>query len=492
MHHAASLVALALLSLVSLTRAESVKAPCFGIHVVDEDTGRGIPLIELRTVNDVRGITDNSGWIAFHEPGLMDREVWFYLSQFPGYEHARDGFGYNGVRLKTTPGTAATLKLKRANIAERISRNTGQGLYRDSELLGLPCPLPNLSPAGVMGQDSVQATPYQGKIFWLWGDTNVPHYPLGNFQTTSAFTSRQLSPEQGLAFDYCTDNARPDKLRHMLPLKDPGAVWLFGLLTVQDDQGKEALIAHYSRHQALDKIAEHGIARFDDQLGHFVVIKTLDRSNQWRFPRGHAVRAGEYFYFPDSFLVVRVKAQWADLLDPTHYEALRYDEGRHEWQWQREQEPTSQAEETRLLLQGLMPREQARYRLKDAASDRLVRLHGASIQWNEHRQRWILIGVQSGDKDDPSPLGEVWYAESRQPDGPWGKTVKVVSHPRYTYYNPIHHTFLDASGGRFIYFEGTYTLEFSGNPLAPARYDYNQLMYKLDLDNARLKPAQVE
>jgi hypothetical protein len=84
----------------------------------------------------------------------------------------------------------------------------------------------------------------------------------------------------------------------------------------------------------------------------------------------------------------------------------------------------------------------------------------------------------------------VWYAESKQPDGPWGKAAKVVSHPRYTYYNPVHHTFLDADGGRFIYFEGTYTLEFSGNPVAPARYDYNQLMYKLDLDNPRLKSAQ--
>ncbi|MFZ4596657.1 MAG: hypothetical protein ACOYOF_20555, partial [Verrucomicrobiaceae bacterium] len=54
----------------------TIQAPCFGIHVVDEATGRGIPLIELRTVNDIRVITDNAGWAAFHEPGLMEREVW--------------------------------------------------------------------------------------------------------------------------------------------------------------------------------------------------------------------------------------------------------------------------------------------------------------------------------------------------------------------------------------------------------------------------------
>jgi hypothetical protein len=84
----------------------------------------------------------------------------------------------------------------------------------------------------------------------------------------------------------------------------------------------------------------------------------------------------------------------------------------------------------------------------------------------------------------------MWYAESAAPDGPWHKAVKVASHPRYSYYNPIHHGFLDAEGGKIIYFEGTYTLEFSGNPLAPARYDYNQLMYRLDLGDQRLKAAQ--
>lgn len=470
----------------------AVKAPYFGIHVVDEETGRGVPLIELRTVNDVRGITDNAGWIAFNEPGLMDREVWFYVSLSPGYERQKDGFGYTGVRVKTTPGTSATVKMKRLNIAERVARTTGQGLYRDSELLGLPCALPNLTAAGVMGQDSVQAVPYQDKIFWLWGDTNVPHYPLGNFQTTSAFTPKELKPEQGIAFDYLVDSERPDKLRHMLPIKDPGAVWLFGLLTVKDDQGKEAMIAHYSRHKALDNAVEHGLARYSDEKGHFEVIKQLDPANKWRFPRGHAVKAGEYFYFPEGFLCVRVKAHWVDLMDPARYEALHYDETKRVWQWQHEQEPTSQGDETRLLLKGTMPREQARYRLKDVEKDKLVRLHGTSIQWNEHRKRWVLIGVQSGERDDPSPLGEVWYAESKEPDGPWGKAVKVVTHPRYTWYNPVHHSFLDAEGGRYIYFEGTYSLEFSGNPLAPARYDYNQLMYKLDLDDPRLKVVRVE
>src|SRR4026208_1432091 len=89
----------AILLLTCLAAAdESVPPPYFGIQVVDEATDRGVPLIELRTVNDIALVTDSAGWIAFHEPGLIDREV-FFAVEGPGYEHAKDGFGMRGVRL---------------------------------------------------------------------------------------------------------------------------------------------------------------------------------------------------------------------------------------------------------------------------------------------------------------------------------------------------------------------------------------------------------
>ena len=80
--------------------------------------------------------------------------------------------------------------------------------------------------AGVMGQDSVQATPYRGKIFWLWGDTNVAHYPLGNFQTTAALSplpGAECRPDLGIHFDYFTDPAHPDRVRAGRWLKARGA-----------------------------------------------------------------------------------------------------------------------------------------------------------------------------------------------------------------------------------------------------------------------------
>ncbi len=476
-----------LFSLVPWAAADAIKPEYFGFRVVDDATGRGIPLTEWRTVNDIRIVSDNAGWVSFQEPGLMDREVWFYLSLSPGYEGKKDGFGYTGVRLLTRPGTTAEVKLKRTNIAERIGRTTGQGLYRHCEFLGLPHPLPNMNNAGVMGQDSVQAVPYAGRIFWLWGDTNVPHYPLGNFRTTAAFTTADVEAENGIAFDYLTDQKAPSKLRAMLPLDSPGAVWLFGLLAVAGADGKETLLAHYGRHKSLAKPEDHGLAIFDDKLQRFSVIKRLDPEDEWRFPRGHAVREGQYFYFSDSFLHTRVAADWDDVIDPSKYEALRYDSS---WKWQRKLPPTTQNDEAKLLLEGKMPTKDVRYQLRDAATKKTIRLHGSSITWNAYRQRWIMIGLQAAGKDDPSPLGEVWYAESPKPDGPWQTAVKVASHPRYSFYNPIHHTFLDKDGGRIIYFEGTYSLEFSGNPTAPAHFDYNQLMYRLDLDNEALAPVR--
>ena len=89
-----------------------------------------------------------------------------------------------------------------------------------------------------------------------------------------------------------------------------------------------------------------------------------------------------------------------------------------------------------------------------------------------------------------SQLGEVWYAEAEQPEGPWKYARKVVTHDRYSFYNPKHHLFFDQQGGRIIYFEGTYTDTFSGNPTPTPRYNYNQVMYRLDLSDPRLKPAQ--
>ena len=101
------------------------------IRVIDADTERGVPLVQLTTVNHRRFISDSQGVIAFNEPGLMNRRVFFQVFSH-GYEFPKDGYGYRGRAIQVKAGGTVTLKLQRFNIAERLYRVTGQGKYRDS------------------------------------------------------------------------------------------------------------------------------------------------------------------------------------------------------------------------------------------------------------------------------------------------------------------------------------------------------------------------
>ena len=159
------------------------------IRVVDSKTGRGVPLIELETVNGLRFVTDNAGRIAFREPGMMGREIFFSVHGH-GYGVPKDGFGIAGVRVVPQPGKPARIEVTRRLPAERLCRLTGEGTYRDTLLLGMKPPLAESPhPGGVAGQDSIEAAIYAGKVHWFWGDTSRMSYPLGLFRTAGATTS---------------------------------------------------------------------------------------------------------------------------------------------------------------------------------------------------------------------------------------------------------------------------------------------------------------
>lgn len=472
----------------------AASADFFGIRVVDESTGQGVPLMTLKTTNHLAFTTDSAGWIAFQEPGMMDQEVFFHLSG-PGYAIAKDGFGYASLRLKPKAGELTEVKVMRLNIAERLYRITGQGIYRDSTLLGQESLLPRANVnAGVTGQDSVQAVPWQGRLFWLWGDTNRLSYPLGNFHSTCAWSdlpeSGGLHPREGIHLEYLTDEE--GQLRKMVPSDQPGVVWLFGLLAVPDLTGRQHLLGHYGRYKDLATRVEHGVVEYDESKGHFVPLLQLGEEFTWQHPVGNAVlvknEEGDYFYFTHHFAVTRVPADYDSVQNPGAYEALAWTESAQDYRWQKQLVPVTQSSETQMIREKKMPAEKARFQVKDGVTGKPVLIHRSSVNWNAHRQRWIMIATQQGS--EVSALGEVWYAEAVAPSGPWNKAVKIATHPRYSFYNPRHHVFFDEDGGRVIYFEGTYTETFSGNPEPTPRYDYNQLMYRLDLSDERLKMAQ--
>ncbi len=482
------------------------------LRFVDAETGRGIPLVEARTVNDVLLVTDNFGRIAIAEPEWMDRDVYFSVRSH-GYEIDRDGFGFSGVKVPLKPGSKHEFRLKRTNIAERIARLTGEGRFRDSVLLGYPVgDSHRQTPGGVVGQDSVQAIPFKNQLYWFWGDTQRIDYPLGLFRTAGARSSlhplddRRLS--EGISFDYFVD-PKGKFARSMIPYpsKPQGVVWITGLATVRDKTGIEKLVVHYSRREGLSKELEQGLAVWNDDKEIFEPVLVLSLEETWRKPSGHPVIYEEdgkrWLLFGSPHPNVRVEARLEQVLDPTAYEAFTCNKrdakknvlpefnaaGIPMWRWQKELPPTDSKQERAWLNDRLITQEMCRFLPFDAqAPDRSVQLHSGTVQWNAYRNRWILIAGEYGGTS--SLLGEVWYAEATSPLGPFKKGIKIATHDRMSFYNVCHHPFLDSSDGRFIYYEGTYTKDFSGSQEATPRYNYNQVLYRLDLGSNKLDRAR--
>ncbi|HEV2971843.1 MAG TPA: hypothetical protein VGY55_17850, partial [Pirellulales bacterium] len=189
-----AIVGLILLPLVGSAAEPARGDKYFKITIVDRETRRGVPLVELRTVDNVRYYTDSNGVVAFSDPALMGEEVFFHVSS-PGYEFPKDGFGNRGKTLKAVAGGSAQLEIDRINIAQRLYRITGADIYADSLLVGQAAPIAKpLLNARVVGQDSAVNAVYQGKLYWFSGDTSRPGYPLGNFDTTGATS---ILPDRG-------------------------------------------------------------------------------------------------------------------------------------------------------------------------------------------------------------------------------------------------------------------------------------------------------
>ena len=232
-------------------------------------------------------------------------------------------------------------------------------------------------------------------------------------------------------------------------------------------------------------------------------------------PEGHPFRvreAGkEWLYFGTqemgAFPLVRNLPDLAHIADSKTYEAFtclapgtrfqgsqtrldRAVDGHLIWAWKQNTAALGEDEAVTLVAAGKMKPSEVLTQLRDIDTDAVVTSHGGSVFWNPYRKRWILITTQVFGS--PSFLGEVWFAEADTPVGPWLYARKVAAHDHYTFYNPTQEPFFDQNGGRTIYFEGTYVNTYSDVKDLTPRYNYNQLMYRLSLDDPRLSlPAPV-
>lgn len=465
----------------------------FAITVVDEETDRGVPLVELTTTNHLRYYTDSMGIVAFYEPGLMGQDVYFHIKSH-GYEYPKDQFNYSGLALKPIEGGSAEIRIKRINIAERLYRVTGEGIYADSVLLGRKAPIKQPLLNGlVVGQDSILTEVYKGKVFWIWGDTTKVAYPLGNFQVTGATSQLPgksgLDPEVGVDLTYFV---REDGFtKEMAPIPGPGPCWLSALMTLVDDAKQERLFASYAKVDNTMRAHDIGLVEYNDDKELFEPVAKFDLEAPIK-PGGHPFRVVDkgiaYIHFSP---ITRVRADIAHLKDQSSYEAFtclkpgsRTDKIETErFAWKRDTPALLPQDEARLIKEGSLKPEDALFRIQDCDTGKPVLMHGSSVSWNPYRKRWVMI---MSEIYGTSLLGETWYVEADTPLGPWVYALKIVTHVNYSFYNPRHHPMFDKEGGRVIFFEGTYTNFFTGNPDFTPRYDYNQVMYKLDLSSPRL------
>ncbi|MCC9598956.1 DUF4185 domain-containing protein [Stieleria sp. JC731] len=442
------------LSLACLIAPQGALAiePC-RIRVVDAQDGWPVPLVELRTTHHVRFVTDNAGVVAFDLPELMDTQIWLTV-QGHGYNVPKDGFGYRGVRVTPTEGGEITIKVNRELPARRLGRITGGGLFAESQKLGEHL---DWKEQRILGCDSVQNAIYQGKTYWAWGDTTLASYPLGRFNTIGASSVIQplddFQPPIKLRYDYFTDDDGVP--RNVAPMPGKGPTWLMGYASLPDAAGKEHLVATYSKIEPPLAEYEVGLCVWNDATNYFEQAKVIweksrDQSRPRPTPQGHAViwkddNAKQWALFGDPLPTLRCEATFESWSDPSTWELL---------------EP--------------------QHSIPAKNSGESIRPHRGAIAWNAYRKKWVTVFTQFGG--DMSHLGELWYAEADSPMGPWGDAIKVVTHDKYTFYNPQLHPEFTENGSPILLFQATYTYTFSSTSDPTPRHDYNQVLYRLDLD----------
>jgi hypothetical protein len=430
------------------------------VEIVDKENGWPVPLVELRTTHELRLVSDNAGLIAIDDPDLLDRNVWFHVKGH-GYGVKKDGFGYEGVRASPVAGGTIRIEVERRNIAKRLGRLTGGGLFAESLKLGIESPGHE---SGIFGCDSVLMANDGKDLFWLWGDTTLPGYPLGIFHSTAATTPDRLrmkfEPPFFMHFQHFRDPT--GKIRGVAQIEGEGPTWLTGMIGLPSASGGiRRLVATYSKIKAPLEEYEVGLCVWNPEVKSFNrhrVLWTKGTGDKGLLPKGHPVLWEDpdgkvWALFGDPFPTMRCPASFEAWEDPAT--------------WKKIDEPAA-------------PR--------SAEDGSEVKPHRGSVAWNPFRKKWLTVFTQHFGK--PSAFGEIWYAEAASPTGPWGKAVKILTHDNYTFYNPRIHPELVPDDASFIVFEGTYTAEFADRPPPTPRYNYNQILYRLDLDDPKLAPAK--
>ena len=455
---------------------------------VDTADNRPIPLVIGTATDNTTVVSDNGGYISI--PVNLPKGTAFYLQvQSPGYDIPPDGFGYRGIRL-VVGSPIERIKVRRINIAQRSGRTTGIGKYIHAQTLGV---IGQVTETPLTGMDSVQTAELQGTRFVFFGDTNWSGYPLGNFKTTTGIVKTQSKlPNCPYSIDYNTDIKGFPKSSILENGDESGVVWISGVIRVGDE-----IVGYANRRKSLQQQLAHGFVRWNPTKKLFSDFQPLPETS-WKHLDGHPIlyqdEGVDYVMFGHAIPNFRVKADVRAIRSGLTFETyscllpngdVDYDEKRAPiWRWRSDGTPIDSEREASLIKRGTLAREQCKFLLTEHATKRMVIPHRGSVRWNAFIQRWVLVFTAINEPD--SMLGELYIAAATTPTGPWTPCIRIATHPRYSFYNPVHHSWLDKQRGKVITIEGTYTMSFSGNSVPTPHYEYNQLTYQVDLSDVRL------
>ena len=286
-------IALALLGL-SFASAAATRAPLkphagggaptaqvpFRITVTDEECGWPVPLVQFKTLDGQVFTSDNAGVVGVDSPDLYGRNVRFGIVGH-GYEVPADASGERSVVLAVKPGGKASVKVRRTVPARRLGRIGGTGLFVESRKFGEHL---DKEDQGEVGRDSVQCRPFNGRLFWLWGDTSMQDYAIGIFNTTAAYTKNPAFPKDPRPPIYPPyEQIRDEKgrVRGVIKAQGSGPIWVFGLIDLKDRAGKDHLGGAWSQVRGFCDAYKNGLCEWNAREDRFdVTLQLMDKDNK--------------------------------------------------------------------------------------------------------------------------------------------------------------------------------------------------------------------
>lgn len=400
-------------------------------------------------------MTDSNGIVAFYDPAFMlscdtidsghvgtSRPVWFTVSA-DGYEYTEGGM-WGGLNVDVRCGGKTTIKVERRNIAERLYRVTGLGIYRDTIMAGLASQVPGLTARFVMekglltqgsavGQDSVMTAIHRGRMYWFYGDTNRPDNVLGNFHATGAVMPVPGSPElqydieHGLNLTYFVNGSFVKSVAPIAPLNQP--TWIHDVISlIHPTTGEEQLLATYLKPAVNGHLETRGLLRWNDRMQQFDKLREIDSKfqNVWPTDGGHALVADGVLYFGQPYPMVRTRATVHGYLQLDSYQAYtplipgtsahdidrvkleRDANGKLIYSWKTNTSPLSAWQYLELIGKGEIKQEEAYYmQMRSVDDGRTIWAHGGTVAWNNYRNCYVMIFVEGDGKT--SFLGDLWY-----------------------------------------------------------------------------------